>query len=227
MNLLPTTGQALRVRRARGIDPYFRSRLVDAREDKLYIEPPLRSGAEFFDASLIFDASLSEMLWLEYHASNGALCMFPTEIQEVITRPAQWILPRPDVTTIILQQRREFVRAEVDIPVRLELRGGAKVVDVRSYDISGGGIGLWLQADSACAPGDTVSCKFTLPRDNFPVDTQCLIIRIDTINDTGLARASLQFYQMRESVRQKVIQFTFWRQRYLLELFGGREDNDL
>lgn len=216
VNLLPIPGQALRIRQTNDVAPHFRSRLIEADGDNLYIDPPSRTTGERLNLSL------SDEYWIEYRSSDGALCMFPTNAMAVITAPTLWVIQRPANDTIIRQQRREFVRVDVDIPVRLEEKGG-RTVDVRSRDISGGGLGLWLPQDTRCAAGDIVSCKFSLPKDDFPVDCECLVIRVGDWNEDGYAPGSFQFHQMREAVRQKIIQFTFWRQLYLSEMFGRQE----
>lgn len=209
---LPATGQVLRIRPVREADPFYRSRLVDTRPDGLQIEPPLHTDGTPFAAVGPF--------WLEYHANDGALCMFSTQIVSVLDHPATWVVSRPKPQEIIRQQRREFVRVAADLPVRLEIGQRRQALNLRSKDISGGGIGVWIPKGTPVHPGDVLGCKFTLPKEGFPVDVECLVVRVGEPNEEGVCVCSLQFQEMREAVRQKIIQFTFWRQRYLLEMFG-------
>jgi c-di-GMP-binding flagellar brake protein YcgR len=116
------------------------------------------------------------------------------------------------------EQRREFVRVPSDLVVRLEysLDGATKQEDVHSRDISGGGIALYLPRHVILRPGMLVDTKFTLPTGDVPVHVKSVVIRVSDRSDHGIAIGSLQFVDVKESIRQRIIQYTFWRQRTLL-----------
>ncbi|QSO53429.1 flagellar brake protein [Alicyclobacillus curvatus] len=212
---LPTVGQALRVRTSQDTNGYFRSRLTDISSDGLIIEPPLA-----MDGRPLFPMA-GESFWVEFHAIDGAICFFRSTFVALTETPTPaWVVTRPQLADVHRQQRREFVRVEVEIPVRLEASrgGGMQMWEVRSKDLSGGGIGLWLPKTAVLQAGSTVYCKFTLPRDDFPIDTQGVVVRVGERNDNGYGVASIQFLKMRENIRQRIIQFTFWRQRFLSSL---------
>ncbi len=60
-----------------------------------------------------------------------------------------------------------------------------------------------------------VEKKFTLPQGDFPVD-KSVVIRVSERNEKGIAVGPFQVVNMKESVRQRVIQYTFSRQRALM-----------
>ena len=84
-----------------------------------------------------------------------------------------------------------------------------------SVDISGSGIALYLPRQVILLQGLMVEKKFTLPQGDFPVD-KSVVIRVSERNEKGIAVGSFQFVNMKESVRQRVIQYTFSRQRALM-----------
>ena len=219
---LPNIGQALRVRTSLDSNGYFRSRLTDISSDGLMIEPPLAT-----DGRRLVPLA-GDSFWIEFHAIDGAVCFFRSQFEALVETPTlAWVVVRPQLADIHREQRREFVRVDVDLPVRLEVsRGGAmQMWEVRSKDLSGGGIGLWLPKAAVLQVGSTVHCKFTLPRDDFPVDTQGVVVRVSERNDSGYAVGSIQFLKIRENVRQRIIQFTFWRQRFLSNFSGSTRNS--
>lgn len=209
---LPSVGQALRVRTALQSNGFYRSRLTDVTNDSFFIEPPLSTD------NMPFVRLPGEEMWIEFQAIDGAKCYFKTKLLQFVDKPMHgWVVERPSLDEVEREQRREFFRVDVDIPVRLESsRGGAmQMWEVRSKDLSGGGIGLLLPRAVTLSVGSTVNCKFTIPKVNFPVDTQGSVVRVSERNESGFALGSIQFLKMRENVRQKIIQYAFWRQRFL------------
>lgn len=215
--VLPAAGQALRIRQQSGEGAYYRSRFVDVQNNVILFERPVDADGK----GMIPSDNLQ--IWMEYHAQDGALCSFQTSFLRTDDSLAYWIAERPPTENIRREQRREFVRVDVDLPVRLEypFGGMARVLDVRSKDISGGGLGLWLPEQTHLSPGQLVTTRFTLPKDQFTVDCQCVVVRVGDPNDEGYRIGSMMYQGIREAIRQRIIQFTFWRQRYLLEMFGN------
>ncbi|MCL6592743.1 MAG: PilZ domain-containing protein [Alicyclobacillus sp.] len=210
---VPDIGQALRVRERELSPDYYYSRLVESTDADLYIEVPLH-----MEQRRPLSAETNRRFWVEFHARDGALCRFESHLLEVVRLPVTaWRIQKPPLHAVIREQRREFVRVPTDLPVRLEyfLEHGLQKVHVHAFDISGGGIAVWIPRTVILRPGATVSLHFTLPRDEFAVDVQCTVVRVSDRNDRGYAIASMQFMNIKESVRQRIIQYTFWRQRQI------------
>lgn len=226
MSQLPESGQRLRVRTEQLGPEYWPTRLLNTTLELEENRESNQEDAPFRLAGLVDAEGLPENwpvgteLWVEYQMADGTMRMFRTRLVAVTEAPYQWVVLRPSPNDIIRQQRREFVRVDVSMPVRLEIQrpGGSRQFDVYSRDISGGGLGLWVSPDVRCTPGDVVKCYFSLPNNNFPVEAECRVIRLGERNHAGVAPLSLQFHGLREAVRQKIVQYTFQRQRYLSKL---------
>lgn len=208
---IPTIGQSLRIRLSEHDKQAYHSRLVELSGEFLFIDVPLhdvdRTAAPTYPS-----------FWVEFHAPDGAVCRFKATLLGTARMPAPaWKVARPKVSEVIRDQRREFVRVQVDLPVRLEYTadGGVKRVDLHTRDMSGGGMSLLLPKTVILRGGGMVDTKFTLSNGGFPVAVKCLVIRTGERNEFGIAPCSLQFVDIKEPVRQRIIQFVFWRQRQL------------
>lgn len=207
-------GQPVRIRLTQKATEFYDSRVVESNISECCIDIPLHHRER-----RALNLALGATVWVEYQAHDGALCSFQAQFFEVKRIPnVVWRISRPSAKDIIREQRREFVRVPADIQVRLEYiaDGLAKHEDVYTHDISGGGMALYLPRHVFLRPGLIVDTKFTLPNVNFPVDVKSVVIRVSDRNDQGFAIGSFQFMNIKESVRQRVIQYTFHRQRTLL-----------
>ncbi len=206
---LPAIGQVLRVRKGPETPEYYQSRLVETGERDLFIDIPLHAS----DRTALDPAG--QDVWVEYHGRDGALRRFRTQVLELVYLPSPaWRIVRPKPDDIAREQRREFVRVDTDIDVKLTVRleSGVQHVTVRAHDISGGGLSVWLPRTMVLHPGMTVEAQFILPNPEYPVHARCTVIRVGDRNERGMALASMKFEELKESVRQRIIQYTFWRQ---------------
>ncbi|SFV05562.1 flagellar brake protein [Alicyclobacillus macrosporangiidus] len=206
---LPAIGQVLRVRTRPETQDYYQSRLVETGERDLFIDIPLHA-----DHHTPLDPAEQEV-WVEYHGRDGALRRFRTQVLGMAFLPSPaWRIVRPKPDEIAREQRREFVRVDTDIDVKLTvpLESGVQHITVRGHDISGGGLSVWLPRTVVLHPGVTVEAQFVLPYPEYPVHARCTVIRVGDRNERGLALASMKFEDLKESVRQRIIQYTFWRQ---------------
>ncbi|MCL6547605.1 MAG: PilZ domain-containing protein [Alicyclobacillus sp.] len=110
-------------------------------------------------------------------------------------------------------------------------------------NISGGGLAVTVAPGIAVAEGAEVRARFTLPNGNVPVDVRCVVVRATPVPEPSSAGeqspgaagsplqqqvgepadvasepsvptvVSLRFLDLKETVRQRIIQFTFQRQR--------------
>jgi c-di-GMP-binding flagellar brake protein YcgR len=133
-----------------------------------------------------------------------------------------WRIDLPDNTTVFREQRREFVRVLADLEVSIEVQQAGKPLRAKIFtrDISGGGMSLLLPKTIILRAGEQIEARFALPLRSrkFEVSTRCLIVRVSDRNDRGFASASVKFVDLKESLRQQIIQYTFLRQRVLSQL---------
>jgi c-di-GMP-binding flagellar brake protein YcgR len=210
---VPSIGQLLRVRMQDNDSDVYRSKLVESSSEYYFIDIPIH---------LVSDTSIvnipSKNIWIEFSAVDGALCRFQSKVTGIVNEPVpMWKIQRPHSDAIYREQRREFLRVFADIPVTLEFAGQQGRVEhiVFTRDISGGGLGLLLPKEINLRVGSTVRTRFELSRDDTAIDVRCMVVRVSERNDLGVAVGSLQFLDLSEASRQKIIQYTFWRQRYL------------
>jgi c-di-GMP-binding flagellar brake protein YcgR len=207
-------GQPVRVKLSQSANDYYVSRLVEQTPEAYFIDIPLHHTERH-----VPEIQPNSMVWVEYHGIDGALCRFASTYVESDRIPnLVWKIRRPNPKDVYREQRREYVRVPSDLPVRIEYtsEGQSRQEDVYSRDISGGGIALYLPRHVILRPGMLVDLKFTLPNSDFPVEVKSVVIRVSERNDRGFAIGSLQFVNIKESVRQRIIQYTFWRQRTML-----------
>ncbi len=207
-------GQQVRVKLSQSANDYYLSRLVDQTPEAYFLDIPLHHSERHAP-----NIQPNSMVWVEYQGLDGAVCRFASTYVELDRIPnLVWKIQRPNPKDVYREQRREYVRVPSDLLVRLEytVDGQSKQEEVHSRDISGGGIALYLPRHVILRPGMVVDTKFTLPTGDFPVHVQSVVTRVSDRNERGIAIGSLQFVNLKESVRQRIIQYTFWRQRTML-----------
>ncbi len=204
------------MRRAKEIDEFYRSRITEKSEQFVYIETPIHSKDHH-----PFSASIGSRIWVEFHASDGTLCGYWTRIHGMENIPTRvWKIDSPEVADIEREQRREFVRVLADIEAHLEIPQTGESIQATIYtrDISGGGMSLMLPRSIVVHPGNIIHARFYLPTSRPELNVKCLVIRVSDRNAQGFASASVQFINIKESIRQQIIRYTFERQRLLSNL---------
>lgn len=120
-------------------------------------------------------------------------------------------------------QLRQYARVDVNLGVKLRLIRSAadderisigNSFEGRMVDISGGGGCVII--DRSLIPGDIISLNFRIS-DNVlnGIAARILRVSLQEIHDTTLYRHSLQFVNIEQSVREKIIRFVFEKQRQL------------
>jgi len=192
----------------------FNSYIIEEDEHFLYVQTPMPSNKE---GKFLPEVGLN--YWVEFASSQGNLCRFESPLEAIHSGVNTiWRIQRPDADAVIREQRREYVRVPADLPVRLELGrdSSTRQVDVYSRDVSGGGMAVLAHQKSAIQTGSTLIARFTLPNNGFAVEVKCFVVRVGDPNDRGFCIVSLEFSNIKESIRQRIIQYTFWRQRALV-----------
>lgn len=207
----PAAGQGILIE-IPGEDGEFRSKVVEVHGGALWIELPLHMKSNM-------PAQLSDdQLVVKYRVPSGALIKYPANFIESKDDPGRiWSITAPSADAVSRLQQRQYVRVPAGLSVRLDhmFSGTNKIVDVHSRDISGGGMAVLLPKGIYLETGSFVTARFTLPSNDFPVEVVCQVIRVSDRNEYGFAIASLKYNNIKEPIRQKIIQYTFVRQRAL------------
>lgn len=195
--------------------PLFKAHVMEMMGDSYFTSQPRSVNTD-----IVQQPVCGEVYWIQYISLDGRLCKFKSSTEEMqFGTSSFWklISPKPDET--IREQRREFVRVPADIPVRIEIsreHESSILVETVIKDISGGGMAVLLPQRTPLKVGDFLRAIFSLTNNNFVVDTECFVVRITEPNDRGFCVVSLQYLQVMERVRQRIIQYVFWRQRSLV-----------
>lgn len=207
---LPEIGNHLRVRVTNDSKEYYRSRLLEVSESNYYIEIPLH-----YETNVPLRIENQRSVWIEFNAIDGSLCRFNAQRLNLANIPLVcWEIEKPNLKDVHREQRRNFVRVQVDIPAKIRvIDRNESTLDCFTRDLSGGGVALVVPKSYILRPGLIIEIKFTLPQLNFPVTAKGFVIRVSEPNDTGFCVTSVQFIDLPESMRKRIIQFTFNRQR--------------
>lgn len=118
-------------------------------------------------------------------------------------------------------QLRQFVRIEVNLPLRVRLipkekTGGQEMfpkhIEAKLSDLSGGGLSFLYE--KPFVPGDQVSLQFTLTTGRFSAITgKVLRVSLQEGKHATYYRHHIQFNSLEQSVRDKIVKFIFEKQR--------------
>jgi c-di-GMP-binding flagellar brake protein YcgR len=118
-------------------------------------------------------------------------------------------------------QLRQFVRIEVNLPLRVRLIPKEKPageelfpkhVEGKLSDLSGGGLSFLYE--KPFVPGDQVSMQFTLTTGRFSgINGKVLRVSLQEGKHSTWYRHHIQFNSLDQSVRDKIVKFIFEKQR--------------
>lgn len=203
----------------------YNAKVQDMDKNQFFIDVPLRQGA-------MMPSTLPESLtvMVRYRAVDGALCSFPTQVLGSEVRGIPLIaLRRPKISQVHRQQRREFLRVPIQTTFELVYMEyyTKKIITAQAagVDISGGGLAFRVDADLQMLPNDIIGFRFRLPGDETgrEVVAKARVIRVAPPQESRTKVVSLKFWEIQESDRQRIVQYSFKRQIEMREkgLLGG------
>lgn len=212
--LIPAIGQPIRIRLTQQTEDYYRSRVVERSQEKLFIDLPVHSTT---NQTIHFN--IGNKFWLEYQSRDGSICKYETPVLEVDKIPIEvLVVQSPEVSKVTREQRREFVRVPVDFPLTVITKSESGIqnkISTMVRDISGGGLSILIPSTIVLNPGDLIQMQFTLPNSTTLFEMNGEVVRVSERNEKGYAAVSLKYSNIKEALRQKIIQFTFTRQRMM------------
>ncbi|MBI4509207.1 MAG: PilZ domain-containing protein [Deltaproteobacteria bacterium] len=188
----------------------FHVRVLEVSEDTFRIALPQYMGRP---AALAVGTVLEGVF-----NTSGGICLFQTRVVEQLDKPVRYLLlSLPEQVRSI--QRREHVRVEERLPFTFTIVTGTRTkvaLAGETRDISGGG----LRCNAETSPtvklavgveGDVLLC---LP-DEMPIRCLAKVVRCQTIGPPGRLEFSIQFLNIPERERSRVIRHVFACQRDL------------
>ncbi|ADU30110.1 flagellar brake protein [Evansella cellulosilytica] len=188
----------------------YRSKILDYEDNKIFIDFPVDENTKkphFFLEGTEFRA------W--FLGKDEAIYLFHTEVVGKIERKMPMLLLKdPGIENYRRIQRRQYVRIEsaVDVAVHPVQQHFEPFTTV-TLDISGGGMAILLPEAHTLQPNIEITVWLPLHfkvGDMAYIKCSAKIVRI--IKESGREKASLQFSQISEIERQKIVRFCFEKQ---------------
>jgi c-di-GMP-binding flagellar brake protein YcgR len=197
----------------------YTARVQDLERTKLFIEIPLKANST--QPSPLPEGQ-SVLIW--YRAADGAQCSFTTTVMGRETRNIPLLaVKKPAYSEIHRQQRREFLRVPISVPMSLVFMNAStkEIVTAQATgnDISGGGLSFICKKELPISKEDIIGFQFQMPIDGKKHDIvgKARVIRVGQAREASLQLVSLKFFEVNEQDRQRIVQYTFKRQLEMRE----------
>ncbi|MET3504471.1 flagellar brake protein [Halalkalibacter oceani] len=194
------------------VETKFHCRLID-RDDNLLIVDELLS--ELTNTASIFKTGTAFDAW--FIGRDEAKYVFETEL--VGRRKgniSMFCLKDPGKAGYKRIQRRNYARVEAAVNVALHFQADSKKRFVSvTADLSGGGCAIDIPKGKSLPEEGEVSLWFVLPMQSGEIDYvkgPAKIVRVFTPQPGAPERVSLQFTEMDDAERQKIIRYCFEKQ---------------
>ncbi|WP_025028860.1 flagellar brake protein [Caldalkalibacillus mannanilyticus] len=194
--------------------PIFKARIADLSEEYILIEMPMAEGTSkygFFLEGSEFD------VW--FYAKDGSKYQFVSTVLGRKKDPMPvTLLTHPNPDSILRSQRREFIRVPCfeDLAVHPVNREEFPPFLAKVLDVSGGGLAFQLFEKPTLKEGDHFKWWLSLPLKTgnilHPSGTGRLIRIIEPHENGYPYKCSVQFKELTEVERQKIMRFCFEKQ---------------
>jgi c-di-GMP-binding flagellar brake protein YcgR len=211
----PVIGQKINIEVKDG--PYegrYSVRVQDMEKTKIFVELPMRPDAK---SPTLLPEKLT--IVVRYRAVDGAQCSFVTKVLGREKRNIELLgLEKPKYDDIHRQQRREFLRVpfhlDLDLVYMDSVTKNIITAKARGQDISGGGLSFAIPADLPMQANDIIGFRFrmNLEGKGYDIVGKARVIRIAPPNDSEVRVVSLKYFELNETDRQLIVQYSFKRQ---------------
>lgn len=192
----------------------YKARLVDLDEQAFYIDLPVNKETD--RTGFFFEGTEFKISFVK---NDSAVYTFRTEvIGRRKTNIPMLVLKRPTKEDYVRIQRRAFVRVETPVDVAVHPKGEQtfRPFQTVTADISAGGAAIVLPPDHPLKEQQEIFCFIALAFQSGAIDyvrTPCMIHRLLEGNETDKRqKATLQFVDLDEGDKEKVIRLCFDRQ---------------
>ncbi|MDQ0257500.1 c-di-GMP-binding flagellar brake protein YcgR [Evansella vedderi] len=189
---------------------HFRTKVVDLEANQLLIHFPVDEKSKkphYFLEGTEFRA------W--FLGKDQAIYLFDTEVLGKIDRKfPSLILRNPGFDQFIRIQRRQYVRIDTSIDVAVHsIHGEFQPFTTITLDVSGGGMALLLSTNHPLKEKSVVDIWLSLHFQSgeiLYITSRAKVVRI--IQEEDKVKGSLQFTEIKEGDRQKIIRYCFEKQ---------------
>ncbi|MFC2948293.1 flagellar brake protein [Virgibacillus sediminis] len=194
---------------AEGEPEDYYCKLIDADEENLYIDYPIRMETKrtsIFPRGAAFLAT--------YKGGDDCIYQFSTEIIAKVNRNVPAISIKKPLTVKRIQ-RREFVRVEAAADMAVHILGKENNTFVTvTGDISGGGVSFFLPKNVHLDAGQTLDICIVLINGSGHkyIRTNAEVVHSRTDHE-GVTTSSAKFTSIHPADQQEIIRFCFEKQR--------------
>ncbi|RKL67612.1 pilus assembly protein PilZ [Salipaludibacillus neizhouensis] len=188
----------------------FKSRILDAETDKIYIDFPVEKN--FHKASFFFEGTQFRV-WIQ--GNDQAIYMFDTEVLGKSNgKVPMLMLSDPGKDYYIRIQRRQHFRVDASIDVAVHsMRGEFQAFTTVSVDLSGGGMALILPKEPTLQPDQKINTWLSLHHQSGTIEYVPVVASfIRAIEFSGRLKGMFQFSEIEDTERQKIVQFCYEKQ---------------
>lgn len=215
---LPDLGQYLSVYVPEGTyQGTYDSRLQEIKENALCLDPLMNIRTKTIKTPPVGTRMTVSYIDLDDGVPNA----FETWVEAL--RPNQIVIQSPQ--TIHRQQRREFVRVPITLPVQImtvDMETQAiKSIRGMTENLSGGGMLVLIDQRDSVKAGDFVGLDFELNLENqaCPITAKGQVIQAaPSYRHEDKKACRIKFVNLKEQDRQNIIKFVFRRQIELRDL---------
>lgn len=221
---LPTVGQTLYLHVQEHTDRRGHARLLDIRDEALYLDEPLAEG----ENGAGFWLPLGDRITVSYRAADRTFCFFDSTVlsHTMLDGLPTLVIDHPLREKIQRVQQRAFVRVEVPVTVSyLCVHSGQPQSLITgtgtTRDLSGGGLSFYAQDNLSMRVGDQVTVRFSLPGDPksaSPIEARGPLIRRTELLDHNTRKLlnrvliSMHFAHIGDLAQQRIVRYAFRRQ---------------
>lgn len=187
----------------------YKCRLVDQQKNILIVDQPIDEetgkNGHFYDGTEF-------NLW--FVGTDGAIYSFKTQLLgRKRDNIPMFMLEDPGKESYMRTQRRNFVRVESSVDVAIHPQD-PDYPPFRTFtiDISGGGLAISIPKTAEIPENGDAFCYLALPMlsgEIHYIKAFCKIIRVFKKESSSMLQASLQFKEITEKDRQKIINYCF------------------
>ncbi|PWK14294.1 flagellar brake protein [Tumebacillus permanentifrigoris] len=192
----------------------YSARVQDMEKTKIFIDLPMKLEAK---SPTVLPEKMTIMV--RYRSIDGAQCSFVTVVLGREKRNIDLLgLHKPKIEDVHRQQRREFLRVpfhlDLDLVYMDSVTKSIITAQARGQDISGGGLSFAIPADLPMQANDIIGFRFrmNLEGKGYDIVGKARVIRIAPPNETGYKAVSLKYFELNETDRQLIVQYSFKRQ---------------
>lgn len=188
----------------------FRSRIAETEEDDVYMEVPIHEGSGHLKKLHVGD-ELSIYFLTEggvKHYFNTYVTGFKEEVIKMVK------FRKPSAEEIFQVQRRNFLRVQTELELAVKFKQDFTRFLTYTDNVGGGGISFLGDPKYEVQEGQILSCWLLIHYKNGEVEHvpfEGVIVRIIAL-ESGRQKAMLEFTQISDMERQKIIKYCFERQ---------------